>query len=83
MTKTVFSEELKKNPKLLDDYSMIVMGFADNYGNDNDLSANAIDAIKTYIDDGKSVLMTHDCMSYREPIISKRKICILQQRWIL
>ena len=44
---------------------MIVMGFADNYGNDNDLSANAIDAIKTYIDDGKSVLMTHDCMSYR------------------
>ena len=66
MTKTVFSEELKKNPKLLDDYSMIVMGFADNYGNDNDLSANAIDAIKTYIDDGKSVLMTHDCMSYRE-----------------
>ena len=45
---------------------MIVMGFADNYGNDNDLSANAIDAIKTYIDDGKSVLMTHDCMSYRE-----------------
>lgn len=66
MTKTVFSEELKKNPKLLDDYSMIVMGFADNYGNDNDLSADAIDAIKTYIDDGKSVLMTHDCMSYRE-----------------
>lgn len=46
MTKTVFSEELKKNPKLLDDYSMIVMGFADNYGNDNDLSADAIDAIK-------------------------------------
>ena len=45
---------------------MIVMGFADNYGNDNDLSADAIDAIKTYIDDGKSVLMTHDCMSYRE-----------------
>ena len=33
MTKTEFSEELKKNPKLLDDYSMIVMGFADNYGN--------------------------------------------------
>lgn len=31
---------------------MIVMGFADNYGNDNDLSADAIDAIKTYIDDG-------------------------------
>ena len=26
MTKTVFSEELKKNPKLLDDYSMIVNG---------------------------------------------------------
>lgn len=45
---------------------MIVMGFADNYGNDNDLSVDAIDAIKTYIDDGKSVLMTHDCMSYRE-----------------
>ena len=66
MTKTEFSEELKKNPKLLDDYSMIVMGFADNYGNDNDLSVDAIDAIKTYIDDGKSVLMTHDCMSYRE-----------------
>ena len=65
MTKTQFSEELKKNPKILDDYSMIVMGFADNYGNDNDLSVDAIDAIKDYIDDGKSVLMTHDCMSYK------------------
>lgn len=72
MTKTEFSEELKKNPKLLDDYSMIVMGFADNYGNDNDLSVDAIDAIKDYIDDGKSVLMTHDCMSYREKGTGKK-----------
>lgn len=53
---------------------MIVMGFADNYGNDNDLSADAIDAIKTYIDDGKSVLMTHDCMSYRENGTGKKQL---------
>lgn len=65
MTKTEFSDELKKNSKLLNDYSMIVMGFADNYGNDNDLSVDAINAIKAYIDDGKSVLMTHDSMSYK------------------
>lgn len=66
MTKSEFSDAIGKNSKLLDDYSMIVMGFADNYGNDNNLSNEAIDAIKDYINDGKSVLMTHDSMSYRK-----------------
>ena len=66
MTKSEFSKEIGKNSKLLDDYSMIVMGFSDNYGNDNKLNDAAIDAIKAYIKDGKSVLMTHDSMSYRK-----------------
>lgn len=66
MTKSEFSETIKNNSKYLDDYSMIVMGFADNYGNDNDLTVDAIDAIKAYIADGKSVLMTHDSMSYKD-----------------
>lgn len=82
LTKSEFSQAIYENPDFLDDYTMVVMGFADDYGNDSDadgydydpttspakksLSKQAIEAIKSYIEEGKSVLMTHDTMSYKD-----------------
>lgn len=47
---------------ILDQYDMLIMGFADCYqAPDNE---NAMLAIKAYIEDGNSCLFSHDCTSY-------------------
>ncbi len=47
------------------DYDMVVIGFGDCYNYD-DISNNygAVDCIKDFIENGKSVLFAHDTMSY-------------------
>ena len=50
---------------VLDEYQMIIIGFADGYGIDNiDNTDNAVDAIRDFIEDGKSVLFSHDTTSF-------------------
>lgn len=46
----------------LDEYDMVVMGFADDYALNN--KNGCIEGIKEYINSGKPVLFTHDCASY-------------------
>ncbi|MDO5135258.1 MAG: DUF5057 domain-containing protein [Eubacteriales bacterium] len=58
-----------KNKNLLDDYHMLIIGFADMYENiPNKKPTNeplgAVDAILQFIQDGKSVLFSHDTTSY-------------------
>lgn len=60
-----FSEAKQKGENLLDKYQMIIIGFADGFGIDNiDNSDNAVDAIRKFIEDGKSVLFSHDTTSF-------------------
>ncbi len=57
------SDDKSTNP--LVDYDMIILGFADLYGGDdisNDMGV--LDCIQDFIDEGKSVLFTHDTISY-------------------
>ncbi len=42
-------------------FDMIIMGFGDCYVSPNII---AVDAIKDFINSGKSILLTHDCTSY-------------------
>ena len=68
--KSEFNQRISDNPDYLSSYSMLVLGFSDNYGNDlsdanMNLSDTANDAIYQYIEDGNSVLYTHDSMSYK------------------
>ena len=64
--KEQFSNGIHNNTIDLDLYSMIVLGFQDNYGRENNdkLTDEAVNAIKQFIAQDKSVLMTHDSMSY-------------------
>ncbi len=69
--KSEFNKKIEDNPDYLSSYSMLVLGFSDNYGNDlsdtsKNLSDAANDAIYEYIQAGNSVLYTHDSMSYRK-----------------
>ncbi len=77
-TKSAFNAVADKKA-LLDNYSMIVLGLSDNYGvsggdliiqespliTSGDLTNDSLDAINAYIDNGKSVLFTHDSLSYK------------------
>jgi len=47
--------------KYLDGYDMLVMGFADCYG---DLNKTSADAVVNYINSGKAILFTHDTTSF-------------------
>lgn len=50
---------------LLDEYDMIIIGFADGFGIDNiDNTYDAVNAIRDFIEDGKSVLFSHDTTSF-------------------
>lgn len=50
----------------LKSYDMVVIGFADMYGQDDiDNTNGALDNILDFIDAGKSVLFTHDTLSWR------------------
>ncbi len=60
-----FKEAKDEGRNLLDKYQMIIIGFADGFGIDNiDNSDGAVDAIRDFIEDGKSVLFSHDTTSF-------------------
>ena len=55
----------EQKAKVLEEYQMIIIGFADGYGIDNiDNTDGAVDAIRDFIEDGKSVLFSHDTTSF-------------------
>ncbi len=58
-TKAEFDDIVKD----LETYSMIVLGFEDDYGTNSKLDDNISDAINRYIDDGYSVMFTFDTVS--------------------
>lgn len=58
-TKAEFDDVVKD----LETYSMIVLGFEDDYGTNSKLDDNISDAINRYIDDGYSVMFTFDTVS--------------------
>lgn len=69
--KSGLNKEIEENSDYLNQFSMIVLGFSDNYGNDSsdsskNLSDKANDALYEYIEAGNSVLYTHDSMSYKK-----------------
>lgn len=49
--------------KYLEDYDMLIVGFADRYY-DLENTYHGVDAIKMFINSGKSVLFSHDTTSY-------------------
>lgn len=49
----------------LDDYKMVILGFADNYNKLDITSKDALDALEKYIEDGNSVLLSHDTIIYK------------------
>lgn len=53
--------------KLEENYEMIIIGFCDNYNNedfDNYLYNNALENIKKFVKDGNSLMLTHDTLSF-------------------
>lgn len=55
---------LANDRNYLNDYSMVVLGFNDNYGQDNGFTEDSIAALDKYIADNYSVMFTHDSMDY-------------------
>lgn len=47
-------------------YDMLIIGLADSYGGSKDFTPNSIKLIQDYINQGKSVMFTHDTMSLNE-----------------
>ncbi|MDY3828539.1 MAG: DUF5057 domain-containing protein, partial [Clostridium sp.] len=64
MSATVFNGKTDTDHNYLDTekYDMIIVGFADNYAN-NQLNTNACNAIEKFIKDGKSCMFTHDTLT--------------------
>lgn len=63
MTLTEFIKQHHDEPDILNKYNMLILGFADGYGdiaNDD----NALEDIRKYVTSGKSVLFTHDTISF-------------------
>jgi hypothetical protein len=71
MTAAAYAEMYDTNPNFLDEYDMLVLGFADCYnflqvsGYNEAATIKAYQGIEEFIDSGKSVLFTHDTTSYR------------------
>lgn len=75
LTKSQFNDIPDKD-EYLASFSMLVLGLQDNYGVtmgkitgtniSGDFSTDSINCINAYIDNGNSVLFTHDSMSYRD-----------------
>ena len=62
---TKFKEYKNEGKNMLDDYQMVIIGFADGFGVDNISNANGeVDAIRKFIEDGKSVIFAHDTTSF-------------------
>lgn len=64
MSAEVFNEKTDADHNYLDTekYDMIIVGFGDNYIN-NQLKENACNAIQKFIKDGKSCMFTHDTLT--------------------
>ena len=63
--KTDFAAAKEKGENYLDQYQMVVLGFADGYGKDTISNANGeVNAIRKFIEDGKSVIFAHDTTSF-------------------
>lgn len=64
MSAEVFNEKTDADHNYLDTekYDMIIVGFGDNYIN-NQLNTNACNAIEKFIKDGKSCMFTHDTIT--------------------
>lgn len=67
---TTYADMYAENPDFLDDYDMLILGFADCYvfmqdGLDySGKVAAGYQGVKDFIDSGKSVLFTHDTTAY-------------------
>lgn len=61
---TKFKKEAGNQTKLNGQYDMVILGFADSYGN-FDLTDNAISELKDFIRTGQSVMFTHDTLTYK------------------
>lgn len=62
---TSISQSITTAPTVLNgNYDMIILGFADVYGN-NDLSNDAINDIKSFIATKQSVMFTHDLLTFQ------------------
>lgn len=60
-----YEDAYKANKKMLDEYQMIIIGFADGFGIDNISNKDgAVTAIRKFIEDGKSVIFAHDTTSF-------------------
>ncbi len=61
-----FTAAVKENPDYLRPYSIVVMGFCDSYGKEGNplTDQDVIDVLKDYVSENKSILFTHDCMTY-------------------
>lgn len=59
-----YEDNIEKNRNYLDAYQMVIIGFADGFGVDNIKNDHgAVDAIREFIEDGKSVIFAHDTTS--------------------
>ncbi len=55
----------KVNKNILEEYQMVVLGFADGFGEDNICNKHGeVDAIRKFVEDGKSLILTHDAISF-------------------
>lgn len=84
-TISVFEEEFKAGNIDMDEYNMLILGFADAYGEFSynpdypDDPTYPLGAIVKFINSGKSVLMSHDNMSFfnyesgKEGIVNRQK----------
>lgn len=72
-----FEEEFKAGNIDMDEYNMLILGFADAYGEfsgDKDDPTTPLGSIVKFINSGKSVLMSHDNMSFFNYEYGKRGI---------
>ena len=60
--KAIHMKEFDDYIEILDNYDILIFGFADSYI-DKNLSGAAAEKVQQYIDDGHSVLFTHDLTS--------------------
>ena len=70
-----YKEEHKDEPDktMLDEYQMVIIGFADGFSEDNISNDNGeVDAIGKFIKEGKSVIFAHDTTSFINRVYPKK-----------
>lgn len=65
--------------QFFDQFDMLILGFADMYGN---LDQDIAQAVTSYINGGKAVLFTHDTTSFTRAVGGKRLIPSSVMRWV-